>query len=369
MLPGATIGLLGGGQLGRMLALEGRPLGYRFVSYDPAAGGPASQVCDKSFVAAFDDTAALTAFAAECDLVTFEWENIPAETVDLIAKTKPVWPDANGLRVIQDRWVQREFLKKHGLPQTDYRSVDGLPHLEDAANALGFSCILKTRRFGYDGKGQRRLASTADFPSEISSPSILERQVDFVKEISVILARTEDGRTAIFPLAENSHRSGILHTTRAPASITDDVAKRARELALRTAEALGHVGVLAVELFVLADGALLINEIAPRVHNSGHFTYGACATSQFEQHVRAICGLPLGAVEHRVPSVMINLLGDLWSGGEPRWEAALARPDVKLHLYGKAEAKPGRKMGHLLVLGDARRALSEADALLASLRR
>jgi 5-(carboxyamino)imidazole ribonucleotide synthase len=373
VLPGATIGLLGGGQLGRMLALEGRPLGYRFISFDPAADGPAAQVCDDAVVAPFSDLAAAQAFASRCDVVTFEWENIPADLLDAItAKTGAVWPASAVLRVIQDRWVQREFLKTHGLPQTEYLSVDSLPRLEDAANELGYPCILKTRRHGYDGKGQLRLASAADLAAAapaLTAPLILEKHVPFVKEISVILVRTEDGRTAVYPIAENVHRNGILHTTRAPAPLPDDTARRARELALKAAAALGHVGVMAVEMFVLRDNTLLINEIAPRVHNSGHFTYGACATSQFEQHVRAICGLPLGTTDHRVPSVMINLLGDLWSGGEPRWEAALSRPDVKLHLYGKAEAKPGRKMGHLLVLGDAVRALADADSLLASLRR
>ena len=367
---GATIGLLGGGQLGRMIAQEGKPLGFSFACYDPVPDGPAAQVCGRSFVGRFDDEKAGLDFASACDLITFEWENVPAPFVDLIASKTPVRPGASVLRVIQDRLVQREFLRTQGLPQTDYRGADDLPGLVDATAELGFPCILKTRRHGYDGKGQRRLLAPHDelrCGDLLRATAVLEKKVEFTKEISVILARTEDGKNAIFPVAENVHRNGILHTTRAPADIPEKVAEQARNLAVRVADALGFVGVMAVEMFWSdADGSILINEIAPRVHNSGHYTLGACATSQFEQHVRAIAGLPLGPTAQKQPAVMINLLGDLWKSGEPDWKLA-ERAGARVFLYGKKDAKPGRKMGHLLFLGDAPKALAGADALLAVL--
>lgn len=370
---GATIGLLGGGQLGRMIAQEGKPLGYRFACYDPVPGGPAAQVCDESFVAPFNDDEKGLDFAYACKLVTFEWENVPADFVDFIAEKTPVRPKASVLRVIQDRLVQREFLKGQNLPQTDFRAADDLPGLSDAAAQLGFPCVLKTRRHGYDGKGQRRLAHPRDELrcADILRPgAILEKFVPFRKEISVILARAEDGKTSCFPVAENTHRNGILHTTLAPADIPASVSKAAALLAVRVADALEFVGVLAVEFFWVGDanGQLLVNEIAPRVHNSGHYTLGACATSQFEQHVRAVAGLPLGPVTQKQPAVMVNLLGDLWKNGEPDWTLA-EKAGARVFLYGKKDAKPGRKMGHLLFLGDAPKALAGADALLAALAR
>lgn len=365
ILPGATIGILGGGQLGRMIALEGRPLGYRFIAFDPTPDGPAAQVCDDAIVAPFTDKEKALDFAARCELITLEWENVPAELVDIITSVRPVRPEASVLRVIQDRWVQREFLKKNGFPQTDYRAVTDL---KTDAKKVGYPCILKSRRNGYDGKGQSRLGGPRDLPAAAEPLRLIERQVTFAKEISVILARAEDGRAAVYPLAENVHRNGILHTTRAPALVSEKTAQAAQDLALDIAAALGHVGVMAVEMFVLDNGGLLVNEIAPRVHNSGHFTLGACVTSQFEQHVRAICGLPLGDPSQRLPAVMINLLGNLWENGEPLWERVLSRADARLHLYGKAKPAPGRKMGHLLLLGDPEQALAEADTLLGSLR-
>ena len=370
--PGSTIGLLGGGQLGRMIALEGRSLGYRFVCWDPVAGAPSAAVCDDAVTAPFDDPAAKTRFAELCDVITFEWENVPAELVEQLQTKCPVRPDASVLAVVQDRLIQRQFLSKHGFPQTEYRSVDSRARLEDALKSIGTPSILKTRRHGYDGKGQTPLRSAQDaaaLPDALHH--ILEKRVSFVKEISVVLARTEDGKTATFPVAENVHRNGILHTTLAPARVPASVERQAALLAVSIANELEHVGVMAVEMFWLGgegNDQVLVNEIAPRVHNSGHYTWGACRTSQFEQHVRAVAGLPLGDVTQHTPAVMINLLGDVWAKGEPDWSAALSR-GAKLYLYGKEQAKPGRKMGHLLLLGDAERSLAQADELLRLLAR
>lgn len=365
--PGSTIGLLGGGQLGRMMALEGRSLGYRFVCWDPTAGAPSESVCDDAVVAPFDDKAAAEKFAESCDAITFEWENVPAGLVERLQAKRRVRPEADVLAVVQDRLVQRQFLSKHGFPQTDFRSVDSAVALEQSVHALGFPSILKTRRHGYDGKGQSRLGGASDL-GKLAEPlnHILEKHVSFKKEVSVILARGEDGKTAVYPVAENVHKNGILHTTLAPARIPPSIERQAELLAVSIADELKYVGVMAVEMFWLGgdgNGQLLVNELAPRVHNSGHYTWGACRTSQFEQHVRAVAGLPLGDTAQHTPAVMLNLLGDLWAKGEPDWSAAL-RQGARLFLYGKAKPAPGRKMGHLLLLGDAEEALSQAESLL-----
>lgn len=349
------IGLLGGGQLGRMIAQEGAKLGHSFMSWDPVADGPAQQVCAAAVVAPFDDAAAEDEFRSTCDVVTFEWENVPADLAERLGAV----PSARVLRVVQDRLAQREFLAKHGFPQTEFKRVD------KACDASFFPSILKTRRHGYDGKGQTRLAKAEDVPSG-PLEHILEAKVPFTKEVSVVLARTANGETAVYPVAENVHRNGILHTTLAPARVSDKVAKKAADLALAIAAKLDYVGVMAVELFVVGEN-LLVNELAPRVHNSGHYTWGACATSQFEQHVRAVSGMPLGPTTQKSPAVMINLLGDLWENGEPDWKKL--PPGALLTLYGKKQAKPGRKMGHVVLLGDAEKALAGADALLAALKR
>jgi 5-(carboxyamino)imidazole ribonucleotide synthase len=361
--PGSTIGILGGGQLGRMIALEGAPLGYRFLSLDPSEDAPASQV-GRAIRAVFGDERSELEFASRCDAVTLEWENVPAEVVERISALKPVFPSAGVLRTIQDRLVQRRFLASHGFPQTEFA--------EAGQEKFKGPSIVKTRRHGYDGKGQAAGGTPEAADLSRKQPCIVEKKVKFKKELSAIVARGQDGSTAVYPIAENVHRDGILHSTRAPADVPKSVAKRCASLALRIAEALDHVGVMAVELFWLGGdsrGALLVNEIAPRVHNSGHYTWGACAASQFEQHARAVAGLPLGSTAQHTPAVMLNLLGELWEGGEPRWEKVLARPDARLHLYGKSQPKPGRKMGHIVLLGDAKKHLAGADALLASLKR
>lgn len=368
LLPGATLGILGGGQLGRMIAVEARRMGYRTACWDPVAGGPAQQVCDLSYVAPFSDAKTAAAFALACDAITFEWENVPAALARTLAQSKPVRPDPAILDTIQDRLVQREFLARHGAPQADFTKVHSLAD----ARAFGYPCVVKTRRHGYDGKGQAVVRSEADL-SKVSAllgdgknPCIAERFVDFQKEISVVLARGVDGQAAVFPIAENAHRDGILRTSLAPARVPLPLGQKAALLALKLAQALGHVGVLGVELFVVGD-EVLVNELAPRVHNSGHYTLGACRTSQFEQHARAVLGLTLGDPQPHSPALMINLLGELWTNGEPRWDSVLKRADAKLHLYGKTEAKPGRKMGHIVVLGDAALSHDVGDIILGQL--
>lgn len=370
--PGSRLGILGGGQLGRMIAVEARRMGYRTVCWDPVAGGPAEQVCDEAVVAEFQDENAAARFLSKVDVITFEWENVPFELAERLNAEKPLHPAPSVLATIQDRLVQRQFLAEHKLPQTEFSKADTL----DDVKAFGYPCVLKTRRHGYDGKGQAVLMSEADLPKAAAllqsakMPCVVERFVSFKKEISVILARGHDGQSAVFPIAENVHRNGILHTTLAPAHIPLSLGQKAALLALDVADRLQHVGVLAVEMFVsegAAERPLLINEIAPRVHNSGHYTLGACRTSQFEQHARAVLGLTLGDPQPHSPALMVNLLGDLWKNGEPRFERLLKRPDLKLHLYGKAEAKPGRKMGHLVVLGEAALSHDVGETLLRQL--
>ena len=342
-----TPGILGGGQLGRFLALAARGLGWRTAALDPSAGSPALQVVDVPIVGAVDDARAACRLAEISDVVTLEWELIALPVLEKVASLKPLHPSPAVLAFIQDRLTQRRFLTKHGFPQTEYGEAN------EAKDLPSHPVILKRRRHGYDGKGQARLdppASLAPAAEILRQPCIWEKIVPFQKEISVILARDRDGRTAVYPVAENVHRGGILHATRAPAEIPPPTARRATNLALEVAKALEHVGVLAVEMFLLADGTLLVNEIAPRVHNSGHYTLDACAVSQFEQHVRAVCGLPLGETAAQ-PAVMVNLMGELWKNGEPDWRPLDAIPGLKLHLYGKSEARAGRKMGHYTVTG------------------
>jgi len=351
-LPGATIGILGGGQLGRMLALEARRMGYRVAVLDPARDCPAAAVCDAHVTAPLDDAEAAAKLAGLCDVVTLEWELIGLEAIRSAKRRCPVFPGESVLRPIQDRLRQRQFLAERGFPQTRFWPVDDAPSLQDAARQAGLPCVLKRRRHGYDGKGQRWLLRRPDVASAaelLAAPCVLEARVPFVKELSVIVARGRDGGMAAFPPIENVHHGGILHSSVIPAGVSKATARAAAKLGRRVAEALGHVGVLAVELFLLEDGRLLVNEIAPRVHNSGHVTWGACRVSQFEQHIRAVCGLPLDQPRLLSPGAMVNLLGELWAKREPRWERALARP-VALHLYGKGQARPGRKMGHLIAL-------------------
>ena len=362
---GKTLGILGGGQLGRMIAEAAKGLGYRTAAIDSSIHSPALQIVDVPIVGALDDPLNAMKLVQASDLITLEWELIPIPVLNAVALTRMLFPAPSVLAIIRDRLFQRNFLHKHGFPQTPYG---------EAMTAAGwkYPVILKRRTHGYDGKGQCRLERESDAPKAaevLKAPCVWEKFVDFKAEISVILARGRDGKIAAYPVAENIHRDGVLHVTRAPARIPNDVAASAVALASKIAEALDHVGVMAVEMFMLHDESLLVNEIAPRVHNSGHYTLGACATSQFEQHVRAVCGLPLGPVTQLGPAVMVNLLGDLWENGEPSWSEITAIPGATLHLYGKPDARPGRKMGHYTVVGPgAEAAFSQADARLAALR-
>ena len=373
ILPGGTIGVLGGGQLGRMLAMEGRRMGYRVGVLDAVANGPAAQVADYAVQSEFSNIERVLDFIAQVDVVTVETELVPCEVLAEIEKGKATRPSSFVLALVQDRLVQRQYLQEHRFPQTPFASIKEMADLTHASQHVQFPAILKTRRSGYDGKGQVRVAShkqLKDAWEELDEvPAVLERVVSFKSELSVVLARNLKRDIQLYPLAENVHRQNILHTTRVPAQVADSVRLCAEELAVALAEALEYCGVMAVELFLLEDDSLLINEIAPRPHNSGHFTFGACVTSQFEQHLRAICGLPLGDATLLSPVVMMNLLGDLWENGSPHWDDLLAHPRVRLHLYGKAHAKPGRKMGHFLLLEkNPDRLLHEAEVLLHGLR-
>lgn len=371
-LPGATLGILGGGQLGRMLAVEARRMGYRVAVLDHDPHCPAAGLADQVVVGTFQDAGAAMALAQLSDVVTLETEHVPWPLLEQVEAVRPMRPAASVLRTVQDRLRQKEFLAQHGLPHAAFRAVHDEAGLFDAVAQLGLPAVLKTRTGGYDGKGQARLRDPGDVDEAWlaveARPCVLEAFVPFRAEVSVILARGLDGATCVLGVAENVHRDGILHTCLAPARIGADVSTQAVRLACQVAEALHHVGVLALELFLMPDGRLLINEIAPRVHNSGHFTLGANLTSQFEQHLRAVCGLPLAAAEQHTPAVMLNLLGDLWTGREPDWRPVLTEPGAHLHLYGKRDARPGRKMGHVLVLErDADVALAKAERLHAAL--
>lgn len=344
----STIGIIGGGQLGRMLALAAARLNFNTVILDPQPGCPAAQAANRQIVGAYDDPQSLTQLAEACDFITYEFENVPVQAAQILSETCPVRPSPRALDVAQDRVSEKRFLNDSGIATADFRVVDSQSDLEAALSDFGGNGVLKTRRMGYDGKGQMvfRADEAHDknaFAALGNVPLILESFVPFVKEISIIAARGVDGTIACYDPAENVHRSGILHTSTVPAGIaqaTTDAAGHAAETILA---ALDYVGVIGVELFVLADGTLIANEIAPRVHNSGHWTETACVISQFEQHIRAVTGLPLGSTRRHSDCVMQNLIGDDIND-VPQW---LTRPDALLHLYGKREARPGRKMGHV----------------------
>jgi len=368
--PGSRLGIMGGGQLGRMLALAARRLGYRVHVFAPGGGSPAGQVADEEVTADYDNEEAVRRFAAGVEVLTFEFENVPADTVRWAAEHCVVRPEARALAIAQNRIREKTFLADGAFPVAPWAEVTDAAGLADAAARLGFPCVLKTAESGYDGKGQRKLDKPEDLaaPDLPPFPCVLEAWVPFAMEISVVLARGADGAVAVFPVGENMHRHHILDATIVPARIDPVVARRAGELASAVAARLDFTGVLAVEMFVQADGNLLVNEIAPRPHNSGHYTLDACVTDQFEQQLRAVCGLPLGSPELLRPCAMANLLGDLWAHGEPDWAAVAGFGDVKIHLYGKDRAALGRKMGHLTVLGaTAGEALERVRAARAAL--
>jgi len=366
-LPGSTLGVMGGGQLGRMFAMAARRMGYRIHGFSPDHDSPTGQLADVDFVASYDDESAVKMFAANVDVITFEFENIPVRTIEWCSENCVVRPAGAVLHVAQHRLREKEFLSKAGLPLPAFQRIDSQEDLDSAIAGIGFPAVLKTAAFGYDGKGQRKLTGPGDAIFDGAS-SVLEGFIPFSHEVSVIVARGIDGDLSTFPVCENLHANHILDLTIVPARISEDVQEQAKRLAVTVAEKLDFIGILAVEMFVLENGGLLINEIAPRPHNSGHFSFDACITSQFEQQVRAVCGLPLGSTEILRPSAMANLLGDIWLKGEPNWLAAAAIPDLKIHLYGKSQPRPGRKMGHLLAFGsssdDAAERVRKARALL-----
>lgn len=351
LLPGSTIGILGSGQLGRMLAIAAKQLGYRVAIYSPDADTPAGQVADVEAVGDYLDEERLADFAQRVSVITFEFENVPSRASEVAAQHTLVRPAGSVLHITQERLREKNFLRDNGFPTTPFREVKTYADLHAAARDLGLPAVLKTASFGYDGKGQQKVFPQSD-PAQVfanlgGATGIYEAWVDFEKEISVVAARTADGQFAAFPVFENRHANHILDVTFAPAAIGPKLAQEAVDLAAGILEKLDVVGLLTVELFVTKSGKLVVNELAPRTHNSGHLTLDACVTSQFEQQIRAVCCLPLGSTALRQPAAMANLLGDVWAKGEPNWAAALSDPHVKLHLYGKAEARKGRKMGHL----------------------
>jgi 5-(carboxyamino)imidazole ribonucleotide synthase len=370
ILPGSAIGVLGSGQLGRMFAMAARRMGYRVHTLSPDQDTPTGQVADVEVNAPYDDLDAVASFARAVSVVTFEFENVPAATAAAAERNAPVRPAGRVLHTTQHRLREKTFLSGAGLPVAPFRRVANLEDLTAAARELGLPAILKTADFGYDGKGQVRLRDASELARAWQivgeRESVLEAFIDFECEISVVAARGFDGEFAHYGAIENRHRNGILNTSLAPARVPESVVRDAVEIAREVLEKLEVTGVLCVEFFVGRDGRLLINELAPRPHNSGHFTFDANVTSQFEQQLRSVCGLPLGDVTQCAPAAMANLLGDIWSGGEPDWAAATAVPNVKLHLYGKMSPRPGRKMGHLTALAasveqaeaDVQRALS-----------
>jgi 5-(carboxyamino)imidazole ribonucleotide synthase len=363
-LPGATIGLMGSGQLGRMFAIAARRMGYRVHVFSPDTDTPAGQFSDREVAGSYEDETAVRDFARDLNLLTFEFENIPRQTIEWCAAECEVRPGGWILHTAQNRLREKNFLSGAGIPVAPYRAVQSESELEHAIEELGTPAILKSAAFGYDGKGQRFIAEPGNLEAiwreRAGEELILEGAIDFEKEVSVIVARGLDGSIATFPVCENLHRNHILDITLVAARVSVAVEKNAAALARAIAEKMELVGLLAVEMFLKADDSLLVNELAPRPHNSGHWTIEGCATSQFEQHVRSVCGLALGSTEILRPTAMANLLGDLWTDREPNWAAALEVEGVHLHLYGKREPRRGRKMGHLTALASSAEAAIEA---------
>jgi 5-(carboxyamino)imidazole ribonucleotide synthase len=371
ILPGATIGCLGGGQLGRMFALAARKMGYRVHTVDPTPDSPTGQISDREFNVPFTDIPTLFEFAKGVDVVTYEFENIPVEALDALADKVPLRPGRDVLYTTQNRRREKDFLQKKGFPVAPFRVVSSEPELREAAMILGCPCVLKTADFGYDGKGQQKLGydtdMTAAWERHGAPVGVVEAWIPFAAELSVVVARGQkmfDGahQTMAFPPTLNDHENHILATSVAPAPLAASILARAQSIAVAIATELEVIGLLAVEFFLTKRGDLLVNELAPRPHNSGHYSFDACVTSQFEQQLRAVCGLPLGSTRLLSPVIMRNLLGDVWADGTPDWNGLLALPGLRLHLYGKSEARPGRKMGHYCVLGTTLDHAREIDA-------
>ena len=347
-----TIGIIGGGQLGRMLAMAAARLNYRTIVLEPQADCPAAQVCNRQIVAAYDDKVALAELASLCDVVTYEFENVPVGAAETLSASVPVYPPAKALNASQDRLTEKRFLNDCGIPTAGFRAVDNQAELEAALSEFGGKGVLKTRRMGYDGKGQRMFKggedATGAFEALGNVPLILESFVPFEREVSIIAARFKDGTVVCYDPAENVHVNGILHTSTVPANISETATQLAKQSAEKLLASLDYIGVVGIEFFVLPDGSLVANEMAPRVHNTGHWTEAACVVSQFEQHIRAVAGLTPGSSQRHSDCVMTNLIGDDMEN-VPEW---LAKADCLLHLYGKTEARPGRKMGHATQLSN-----------------
>ncbi|MDX2225895.1 MAG: 5-(carboxyamino)imidazole ribonucleotide synthase [Verrucomicrobiae bacterium] len=356
ILPGATLGVFGGGQLGRMFTIAARRMGYRVHVLTPETDSPTGQTADVEVVAEYNDLPSVEQFARNVSVVTFEFENVASAPLERIEKHVPVRPSSFVLHTTQHRLREKNFLLSHGIPTTPFHAIGSRGDLDRALGEFEHRAVLKTASFGYDGKGQTRIQSPQDadraWGNLNGAEGILEKWVPFEREISVIVARGLDGQILTFPVVENEHRHHILDTSIVPARVTPQNAAEAVRLAERIAEKIGLVGVLAVEMFLCADGRVLVNELAPRPHNSGHFSFDACVTSQFEQQLRSVCGLPLGSTELLSPCVMVNILGDVWKDGPPDWKSLLQIEDLKLHLYGKSDPRAGRKMGHFTVFGN-----------------
>ena len=374
ILPNSTIGVFGSGQLGRMFAIEARKMGYRVHTFSPESDTPTGQVADIETCAGYDDLLEVRTFAQSVDVVTFEFENVPAATVEAAAEFVDVFPKGEILHTTQNRLREKTFLSSNGFPVTPFRHITSLEGLRTAVAELGTPCVLKTAGFGYDGKGQSKITSSDDIDAAFTAlkgaEAVLEAFVAFEKEVSVVCARDQNGNFAHYGVIENHHSNHILDVSFAPALVSEAVYADAVEIARNISDTMGYVGTLCVEFFLSSDGKLVVNELAPRPHNSGHLTFDACVTSQFEQQLRAVCGLPLGSTEFYRPAAMANLLGDVWANGEPNWTAAATMPNVKIHLYGKLEPRTGRKMGHLTAVADsaieAARLVREARAALQS---
>lgn len=371
--PGSTIGVLGSGQLGRMFAIAARRMGYRVHTYSPDEDTPTGQVADREVTGSYDDLDAVREFARQVSALTFEFENVPAATAAAASELTRVRPSGDVLHITQHRLREKTFLRRAGLPVTPFCRIGSLAELDAAAQELGLPAVLKSAGFGYDGKGQFTIHHAGQFPEAWRAAgeqeAVLESFIDFDSEVSVVAARSETGEFAHYGVVENRHRNHILDVTIAPGGVSGPVAEQAIEISRAVLERLDVIGVLCVEFFVCGSGRILVNELAPRPHNSGHFTFDANVTSQFEQQLRAVCGLPLGSVEQLAPAAMANLLGDLWNQREPNWINACSFPNVKLHLYGKLAARPGRKMGHLTAMaGSTREALEDVEIARRALR-
>lgn len=368
ILPGSTLGMLGGGQLGRMFTVAARTMGYEVIVLDPDTESPAGKLATDHVCANYDDQTALDYIAKTCDAVTTEFENVPASTLEALATTCPVRPGAQAVTITQDRIHEKNFLRDNGFPTAPFAIIQSFEDLEKGVSEIGTPSILKVSRFGYDGKGQFGINAESDIEKAWATlegeACVLEQRMPLDIEVSVVMARGLEGEVTTYPVAENIHEGGILDVSVVPARIDKATETMVTDMAKKIATALDYVGVMAVEFFI-SNGELLVNEIAPRPHNSGHYTLDACVTDQFEQQVRAVCGLPLGDTQLLSPVVMINMLGDIWHGGNaPKWQKLLDHANVKLHLYGKHEARPGRKMGHFNVLSaDITDALDLADNL------